>query len=105
MTEQSTASRLPFTPTSLPKVLPMLKNSIKSTFAPTDPPQVQTENASDEETRPVQQMELDDSQQPPEGAQVFTTPNVRQVKGKMISTNFAIFFAGMNGMRQLPCSI
>ncbi|KAG0640358.1 major facilitator superfamily domain-containing protein [Tuber brumale] len=46
-------------------------------------------SAGDEESSP-----LDD--RPPEGATIFERPNVSTVKGKLLSTNFAIFISGMN---------
>ncbi|PWW72023.1 MFS general substrate transporter [Tuber magnatum] len=48
-----------------------------------------TFSAGDEESSP-----LDD--QPPEGVAVFERPNVSTVKGKLLSTNFAVFISGMN---------
>ncbi len=42
---------------------------------------------------PTEHMRIEE---PLESATVFTTPNVMDVKGKMMSANFAIFIAGMN---------
>jgi hypothetical protein len=95
--EPSSTSRLPISPSWLPKVFPKLKSSMKTTFSTHDSTSTQTGQVSDVETRPVEQMEIQDNQEPPDGAQVFRTPNARQVIGKMIGANFSIFFAGMNG--------
>jgi len=46
-------------------------------------------SASDEESSPLED-------RPPEGTTVFERPNVPTVKGMLLSTNFAVFLAGMN---------
>ena len=48
-----------------------------------------TFSAGDEESSPLED-------RPPEGATVFERPNVSTVKGMLLSTNFAVFLAGMN---------
>ncbi|PUU77578.1 major facilitator superfamily domain-containing protein [Tuber borchii] len=51
--------------------------------------QSHTISAGDEESSPLED-------RPPEGATVFERPNVSTVKGMLLSTNFAVFLAGMN---------
>ena len=37
------------------------------------------------------------SESPSEGTTVFTTPNAREVRGKLLGTYWAVFIAGLNG--------
>ena len=50
-----------------------------------------------ERRTPLEPLEFERVEQAPEGATVFTTPNAREVKGKLFSTYWSIFIAGLNG--------
>jgi hypothetical protein len=58
----------------------------------------QTPNGLDEETQHIsQEIELQDHNQPSENAHIFRNYDAKDIRGKIISCNFSVFMAGMNG--------
>ena len=78
----------------------MFKGSSSKTLVPanqaSDTLHATQERGDDEGINAIEQMEVDGANTP-EGAMVFRTFNARDVKGKVISTNWAVLIAGMNG--------
>ena len=58
----------------------------------------QTPNSLDEETQRIsREIELQDHNQPSENAHIFRNYDPKDIRGKIISCNFSVFMAGMNG--------
>ncbi|KAL7271776.1 hypothetical protein RUND412_005439 [Rhizina undulata] len=98
LTPTETASGLP-SATELGTILPSLSHT---PGPPARPPPVLTRETdfqdaiADDEESPRTSTTRGPDDEPPEGTTVFEKPDVNSVKGMLISTNFAIFLAGMN---------